>query len=162
LPIQVIKGAANKRLQDALNQLDKKVAKVGWFTDAKYEKGTQVAYVAAIQEYGYPSKNIPPRPFFRPTIATKQNEWSKIIESGSRGVLNGRNTVYDVFEGLGQRVAGDVRKTISLITTPPLKPATIAARLNRRANGKTVGNLTKPLIDTGHMYGTLINKTENE
>lgn len=29
-----------------------RVAKVGWFPSAKYEDGTPVAYVAAIQEYG--------------------------------------------------------------------------------------------------------------
>lgn len=153
---------AGKRLEIALKNLEGKVGKVGWFEKSKYETGVSVAYVATIQEYGYPAKNIPPRPFMRPTIAAKEGEWRKIAESGAKAVLNGNQTAYTVMEAIGLKAAGDIRKTISLIWTPSLSPKTIQARLRKRSNNKTVGNLTKPLIDTGIMLGTLTNTVEDE
>lgn len=153
---------AGKNLEVALKNLQGKVGKVGWFEKSKYEDGTSVAYVAAIQEYGYPNGNIPPRPFMRPTIAKKQQEWAKIAESGAKAVLAGKSQVGQVMEAIGLKAAGDIRKTISLITTPPLSPRTIEARRSRRADKKTIGSLTKPLIDTGIMFGTLTNTVEDE
>ena len=153
---------AGKNLEQALKQLEDKVGKVGWFEKSKYEDGTPVAYVATIQEYGYPEGNIPPRPFMRPTIAEKQGEWTKIIESGSRAVLNGKAQAKDVLEAVGLKAAGDIRKKISTITAPPLSPRTIEARRAKRADKKTIGLLTKPLIDTGIMLGTLTNTVEDE
>jgi hypothetical protein len=153
---------AGKNLQIALKNLQGKVGKVGWFEKSKYEDGTPVAYVATIQEYGYPAGNIPPRPFMRTTIAEKQQEWKKIAESGSKAILNGKATVGTVMEAIGLKAAGDIRKKISLITAPPLSPRTIEARRSRRADKKTIGLLTKPLIDTGIMFGTLTNTVEDE
>jgi hypothetical protein len=151
-----------KRLEIALKNLEGKVAKVGWFEKSKYETGVSVAYVATIQEYGYPAKNIPPRPFMRPTIVKNENQWKKIAESGAKAVLNGNQTVANIMEAIGLKAAGDIRKTISLVWQPPLSPKTIQARLRKRADNKTVGNLTKPLIDTGIMLGTLTNTVEDE
>lgn len=155
---------AGKNLEIALKNLQGKVGKVGWFEKSRYDDkaNTPVAYVAAIQEYGYPAGNIPARPFMRPTIAKYENEWRKLAESGSRAVLNGKATIGDVMEGIGLSAAGQIRKTISLIVTPPLSPKTIYARLHRKSDKKTVGLLTKPLIDTGVLYGTLTNTVENE
>jgi hypothetical protein len=156
------KTEAGKHLEVALKNLEGKVGKVGWFEKSKYPDGTQVAYVATIQEYGYPAHNIPPRPFMRPTILNKRNEWVKIAESGAKAVIKGDQAIDSVIEAIGLKAAGDIRKTISLIWTPPLSPRTIQARLNRRKNKKTVGNLDKPLVDTGIMLATLTNVVENE
>lgn len=152
---------AGRQLEIALKNLEGKVGKVGWFEKSKYENGTPVAYVATIQEYGYSPRNIPPRPFMRPTIVEKQNEWRAIAESGARAVLKNTKTVADVMEGIGLKAAGDIRKKISAIFAPPLSPKTIEARLRRRADKKTMGLLTKPLIDTGIMFGTLTNTVED-
>ena len=153
---------AGKKLEIALKNLEGKVGKVGWFEKSKYDDGTPVAAVAAVQEYGWPARSIPPRPFMRPTIISKQGEWRVIAENGAKAVLEGQATVYDVMEDIGQRAAGDIKKAISLVFTPPLSPRTIQARLNRKSNKKTVGNLTKPLIDTGIMFNSLINVVEDE
>ena len=163
MTIQRVKTKEAHQLQVALKNLDGKVGKVGWFEKSKYadKDATPVAYVAAIQEYGYPSKNIPARPFMRPTIADKQVEWASIVKQGSAQILKGNQTIGDVLELLGLKASADVKKTISQITTPPLAEATIAARLARKADKNTVGNLTKPLIDTGIMFNTLTNTVED-
>ena len=160
-----VQSEVGKKLAVALKTLgDRKVGKVGWFEDSKYPEKPHapVAYVATIQEYGYPAGNIPARPFMRPTIRDKQTQWRLIAEQGAKAILKGSAKPGDVLEAIGLRAAGDIRKTISLITAPPLKESTIRARLAKRANKKTVGSLTKPLIDTGLMYGTLTSKVEDE
>lgn len=159
-----VKTDAGKNLEIALNNLSGKVAKVGWFEKSKYPEppNTPVAYVATIQEFGYPAKNIPPRPFMRPTVAQKSVEWKEIAKRGAEAVLKSNATAATVMEAIGLKAAGDIRKTISQIFSPPLKPATIAARLAKRADKKTVGRLDKPLIDTGLMFATLTNVVENE
>jgi hypothetical protein len=159
-----IQGEAAKKLEIALKNLSGKVGKVGWFENSRYPDPPhiQVAYVATIQEYGSPANNIPPRPFVRPTIIAKQKEWSEIAEKGAKAILNGGQTIDNVMEGIGLKAAGDIRKAITLVVSPPLKPATIAARLRKRANKKVTGLLTKPLIDTGLMLSTLTNTVEDE
>lgn len=156
------KTPIGKALEVNLRHLKGKIGKVGWFEKSKYDNGVSVAYIATIQEYGYPQGNIPPRPFFRPTIAKQQNEWRIIAQRGSKAVIEGKMQIGDVMEQIGLKATGDVKETISLILTPPLSPRTIQARLARRANKKTMGLLTKPLIDTGLMLNTLTNTVESE
>jgi len=143
---------------------NKKVGKVGWFENSRYPDAdaTQVAYVAAQNEYGNPNKHIPARPFMRPTIIAQQDTWKKVAEQGAKNILRGNQTSGDVLEMIGLKASGDIRKTISKILTPPLAQSTIEARIARHADKKTVGKLTKPLIDTGLMYGTLTNVVEDE
>ena len=150
-----------KALQVALKHLEGKVGKVGWFENAKYEDGTQVALIAAQNEYGNPSKHIPPRPFLRPTIASKQKEWADIAARGSKAILANKATTAQVMELIGRAAVADIQKTISLLQEPPLSERTIAARLAKRKNKKHVGALTKPLIDTGVMFATLISIIED-
>ena len=161
IEIKRVDGVAKHQLEVALSKLDGKVGKVGWFEKSKYEDGTQVAYIAAIQEYGWPAKNIPPRPTMRPTIIKKRKEWQKIAEAGAKAILAGTQTIETVMEGIGLSAAGDIRKAITELTEPPLSPATIYARLHRKSDKKTIGLLTKPLIDTGIMLGTLTNVVED-
>ena len=159
-----VKTDAGKHLEVALNELSGKVAKVGWFEKSKYPKppNVPVAYVATIQEFGYSPKNIPPRPFMRPTIQQKRVEWGKIAERGAQAILKGNATATTVMEAIGLKAAGDIRKTISTIWSPPLKPRTIEARLSKRSDKTTRGLIDKPLIDTGLMFATLTNTVEDE
>lgn len=142
-------------LKVILNGLKDKSAKVGWFESAKYEDGTPVAYVATIQEFGAPSQSIPARPFIRPAIKENEKSWSSIAESGARAVLRGVATTGDVMEAIGGKAAADIQNAITQVKTPALKDSTIAARLRKRADGKTVGNLTKPLVDSGLMLASV-------
>lgn len=153
-----------QRLAIAVGDLDGLVGKVGFFDTAKYADGTPVAYVASIHEFGAAEQGIPPRPFFRPTIAERSAEWTKQFGQGARAVAKGTFTASQVMDAVGLGAAGDVAKTIAGITTPPLKDATIAARRRRYANPKlgkkTKGNLAKPLVDTAVMVNSVTHIVE--
>ena len=160
--IRRVAGPGKAQLQVMLNGLqDNKQGKVGWFESARYENGTAVATIAAIHEYGAPGRNIPPRPFFRPTIADKQAEWRSVVVQGAERIVRGQATQADVLEVLGLKAAGDVAAKIASIQSPALKKSTVDARRRRRADRKTVGNLTKPLVDTGLMISTISNTVED-
>lgn len=155
-------GPGAERLKLLLQGVTNKVGKVGFFETSKYEDGTPVAYVATIQEYGAPERGIPPRPFMRPTIAEKQNEWKGLAEQGARAMLDGKATGEQVLEVIGLKAAGDIRKAISAVTTPALKPATVAARLRGYKDKQTVGSLTKPLVHTGVMLNAVTSVVEDK
>lgn len=142
-------------LERKLKELGTKSVKAGWFESSVYPNGTPVAYVAAIQEYGYPAGGIPPRPFMRPTIAKQLNAWKALMLSGAKAVLAGNETIHNVLDKLGAKAAGDVAVTISQITQPPLKPATIAARARKRVNRGITTSLSKPLVDTALLINTV-------
>ena len=108
---------------------------VGFLPNAVYPDGTNVAQVAAYNEFG--TEKIPSRPFFRTTIAEKSPEWGPAL--GKLVVSNG----YDAskaLDALGQGVAGQIRQGIIDMNTPPNAPSTL-----RQKKG------TKPLVDTGQM-----------
>lgn len=158
------KSSFLSRLPELMKDLDGKVGKVGWFEKSKYDDkdATPVAMVAAQNEYGNPNKHIPARPFMRPTIIEKENEWKAIANKGAKEIIKGNQTVDDVLELIGLKAAGDIKRTITKIYEPPLSPRTIAARVSKRSNKTTMGLLTKPLIDTGYMINSLTNVVEDE
>lgn len=151
-------GGLSEHLQKAIADLETKRLSVGWFDTAKYEDGTPVAYVATIQEFGYPGGNIPPRPFMRPTIAEKRDEWTDTLRKGSKQVINGKLTVTQMLGQFGMMASGEIAQTISQVTSPPLKPSTLRARQSRK---KTPGVSTKPLVDTGLLIQSVSSKVED-
>lgn len=122
------------------------VAQVGFPSGKNYPDGTSVAYVAAIQEFGAPAVNIPPRPFMRPTVAAHKDEWTKIIAKSIPQVVEGKKSAEDVLELVGIKASADIQETISKVSSPPLKPATIQRK-----------GSAKPLIDTGLMVASVRN-----
>ena len=158
-----VPGPAAVPLEQALKGLVGVVGKVGWFDTAKYPDGTPVAYVAAVQEYGFPEGNIPPRLGMRSTSAEKRAEWGGGAGQASKAVLAGKLTAIAAMETLGLKAAGDFRKHISEVTAPPLKVNTVKARLAGKKQGNVVSiTVAKPLVATGHMLATLTNVTEKE
>jgi hypothetical protein len=100
-----------------------------------------VALVAAVQEFGAPSRGIPPRPFFRNMVKNKSKEWPAAIAQ----LLRQHN--YDAHKVLsltGAAIAGQLRQSIKDISSPPLKPATV----RRKGHAKL-------LVDTGHMLASI-------
>lgn len=148
-------------LNARLKELDDKQARTGWFSSAVYADGTPIAYVALIHEMGSPVKNIPPRPFMRPTVLRERNNWKEIMLAGSKAILRGTASSYDVMEAVSAKAAGDVRKTISQIWNPPLKEATVKARARRYKSKEITQSLRKPLVDTAKMINSLTNKVED-
>lgn len=111
--------------------------KVGFLENATYPDGKPVAMIAAINEYGAPSRGQPARPFFRRMINAKQGEWAAAIA----GVLQANgNDVERSLNIAGAAIAGQLRQSIVDLVDPPLAPSTIARK-----------GFDKPLIDTSHM-----------
>lgn len=121
--------------------------KVGWFDSARYPDGTPVAYVATIHEHG--AGPIPARPFMRPSVAEYGASWMELMGQGAKAALNGSVSPAAVLEAVTLRAAGDVGKAIRAVTSPPLKPMTIARK-----------GFDKPLVDTGQMLQSVTGKVE--
>lgn len=154
-------------------------AKVGWFESAKYEDGTPVAYVAAIQQSGYGP--IPPRPFMNLTPA-QEKQLREIAQDCSQRVIEGTMTPHDAMETLALVAEGFIAQNIADVTSPPLSPITIELRHMKQKDpdlvvtGATVGEAarrvkepgyippsgvsTKPLNESGHMIATLTSVVE--
>lgn len=156
-------------LDARLRELNGVETAVGWFENARYENGTPVAYVAAIQELGKHA-----RPFLRPTINEKSGDWAVLMGRGARAVLDHGESPESVLDKVGFQVEGDISKTISEIYAPPLSPITILLRYwrrqGRKITGRTVGEAAraiaqpgyvqpavsdKPLVDSGILLDTL-------
>jgi hypothetical protein len=128
----------NQILADMAKQVSSAQAvRVGWLEGAVYPSGVPVALVAAMDEFGVPSRGQPPRPAFRNMIAAKQGEWPKAIAD----LLKTNN--YDAkitLQQTGEAVARQLRQSIIEITEPPLKPSTIKRK-----------GFDKPWIETGFL-----------
>lgn len=131
-----------------------KVAKVGWFESAKYEDGTSVAHVAAIQEFG-DGKKIPPRPFMRTTFAEKAEDWVDLGRQALRAVAKGQLSGDQALEVVGMQAVGDIKQKITDIHEPKLSPYTIQQRLNDRKDKTVTASLEKPLIDSAIMFNSI-------
>ena len=114
---------------------------VGFLEGATYPDGTSVAMVAAINEFGAPARNQPPRPFFRNMIADKSSAWGRAIAD----LLD--ETDYDAtrtLELVGMGIKGQLQQSIRDLTTPPLKPSTVRRK-----------GFDKPLVDTSVMINSV-------
>ncbi|ATG17001.1 hypothetical protein CO695_12120 [Providencia alcalifaciens] len=140
------------QLKAIYDELGKKQLKVGFFEHSKYPDGTPIAYVAAIQELGYPAGGIPPRPFLRPTMKNKKTEYGQLIFRVAKAAANGNITVNDGLTQVGAKAASDVKLAIKAVTTPVLDDATVKARARRHSKGKSTN---KPLVDTGQMLNAV-------
>lgn len=131
-----------RRLEEILHKVKgvKKV-RVGFLENAKYPDGTQVALIAAIQDFGAPSRNIPPRPFFRNMVKDKSPEWSKAIAN----LLKANN--YDARKTLdqtGQAIVGQLKDSIIEGAWVANAPSTVKQK-----------GFDKPLIDTSHLLNSV-------
>lgn len=155
-------GIDKAKFEQIINGLGDYEGKIGWDASAVYPNGTQTAMVAAIQEFGDPSHNIPSRSYMRSTINEKNQEWRESSEKASRLVLEGKISPKDGFSQLVLGAEGDFVEKITTLQNPPLEQSTIEARMRKRADKHTVGNLTKPLVDTGYMLSTLTSTVDGE
>lgn len=147
-----------ENFQRGMNELKRMQAEVGWFAGSNYPDGTPVAYIATIQEFGYPQGGIPSRSFQRVTLADQQQAYSNLMAKGARGVLGGKISSRQMLDALGLQVAGDMRKQIASGDYEALADATLAARARRR--GVDVADVNSdPLRDTNLMVNTLVNQT---
>ena len=179
-----VKRITRPEFNNALKALNGKQlqAKVGFFPSAEYEDGTPIAYIAAIQEFGFPAGGIPPRSFIRSTIAEKKGkEWKQLMKNEGKKIILGKSTVAEALEAMALQAEGDMAKTITKITDPPLSPATLQLRKWKKQGLKVTGTLvarakilaakgladtsgvsTKPLNDTGALLAHLTSTVEEK
>ena len=146
---KVIHGKGIARMRKQVESVNKASLEVGFFDTAVYPSGVPVAYVASIHEFGWGP--IPARPFMRPTIANKKQEWVKYLQGGFKRVANGQMTVNAVLSQMGGAIAGQINESIIAVSTPPIKDATVAARKRKLADGgkSAQASISKPLVATG-------------
>lgn len=145
-----------------LNQLSQVEGKTGWFSSAKYEDGTQVAYAAALNELGH--GNTPPRPFMRPAEIEHRKEWADIAARGAKAMLTSNTTATDVMKAVTLQAEDDVRDSILAVTAPALSPITIELRAMKKRNpslivtGSTVGEAARKVAQTGYQKPNVSDK----
>lgn len=149
-------------LRQTIKALDGAQGRVGWFPSAKYEKGQPVAGIAAVHEFGIPSKNIPERAFMRPTAIEHHNEWKETVGQLTKAAAQGHIKPDDIMEAVCLAAEGHVRGAIIKLSGPKLKDATIAARKRRLANGGkgAASTIEKPLVDSGIMLASLTSEID--
>lgn len=115
--------------------------RVGIIEQANYEgsDGESVAQVAFWNEYG--TATIPPRPFFRNTIAEHKDEWPK--QAAEMLEANGGD-VRQALADIGEVVKGQIKMTIQDFREPPNAAATVKKK-----------GFDKPLIDTGTLWRSI-------
>lgn len=158
-------GPGRARLAAALKELGNKQGRVGWFASSQYQDGTPVAYVAAIQEFGYAPGGITPRMGLRAMASERQQRWAKVAEQGVKQVLDGRSTATEMMELIGAVAEGDIRKQIASVTEPLLKDTTLEARARRMGleDARFLTNTgAKPLVDSGYMLATVTHVVEDQ
>lgn len=158
----VVDRSALKTLRKAISGAHGIKTTTGWLESAKYDDNTPVAGIAAVHEFGSAGQGIPPRPFIRPTVSEKSAEWDALLAEGAKAVLEGRRTMTQVMQALGLKSAADIKNAIAQYNGIPLKDATVKARIRKKADGKTVGSLTKPLVEEAIMINTITSETTNE
>ena len=127
-----------QRLTELAAQAATAKVRVGIIEQANYEgsDGESVAQVAFWNEYG--TATIPPRPFFRNTIAEHKNEWPK--QAAALMKTNGGD-VRQTLELMGEGVKGQIKMTIQDFREPPNAAATVKQK-----------GFDKPLINKGTLW----------
>lgn len=149
---------------------DGDLLRLGFLENATYPDGTPVAYIAAINEYGNPGNNQPPRPFFRQMIAAKSPGWGVRMA----GVMKANGCdVAKAFNVMGEGISGQLRQSIIDLAGPALSKVTLLlhqrfpmrdgmtfadvlkARDDIAAGIEPSGAHANPLVWTGHMLASV-------
>jgi hypothetical protein len=134
--------ALQKKLAEIAEQIgDPKTLRVGFLEGATYPDGESVAMVAAANEFGDPSMNRPPRPFFRRMLAEKSPQWGDDLGKIALAVNYDASALFAL---MGERIKDQLQGSIRDFTDPALAQSTIQRK-----------GFDKPLIDTGHMLNSV-------
>ncbi len=122
---------------------------VGFYSTSRYEDGTPVALVAAVNEFGAPDKGIPERPYFRKALADSGTK--RGISNLVKNKIDAKRMVIELplANDIGEFVGLQVQESIRSLRTPPNAPDTIARK-----------GSSNPLIDTGFMRQSVAHEVE--
>lgn len=120
-----------------------KTVSVGFLAGSTEADGTSVPMIAAIQEYGAPKANIPPRPFFRNMIAAHKDEWGPDVEKYMKAHDYNAELVLNY---MGEKIGGELRQSIVDTNEPALSPVTLMLRQMKTDNPSLRGRITKSTV----------------
>lgn len=114
--------------------------------EAAAERGSGLtnAGLAAIHEFGSPSRSIPERSFLRSTFDEKVKGYEKELDRIAGAQIDGAQLSGEM-RLLGEQYRADVIDKIRSGIPPPLADATVARK----------GGETTPLIDTGQLLNSI-------
>ena len=143
-----IKTSGGKKLEAVLKKAEdarRSKIKVGFFSDAKYDDGTQIAAVAVVNEFGL--ADTPERPFLRRATAELEDAVPKAL----RDVIDPTTMTVDgpTADRVGRLAVEVVQDAIDTLKDPPNAPSTVM--LKRGDN---------PLVDSGQMKAAVSYETE--
>lgn len=122
------------------------VVTVGFQDGSTGADGQLLALRAALNEYGVPSHNQPPRPFFRRMIAKNKSKWPKNLATALVA------TNYDAARSLGligQEIEGELRQSINDLVSPKLAESTVQRK-----------GFDKPLIEHAEMIDSITSEVK--
>jgi len=142
MPVKHVKiaGGIEKKLSATLRAAPYRL-RVGFMESDRYPRGIPIATVAAINDFGAPSRGIPPRPFFRNMVRDKSPQWPNTLADLLKA--NG----YDAkaaLDKMGLIIADQLRDSILHGAWTPNAPSTV----------KRKGS-NQPLIDTRRMIDSV-------
>ena len=147
----MVSGFDLSKIEATLNRVkgfDNMVAQVGVPQGPTYDNGKSVAYVAAIQEFGY---GVHARPFFHPAIKKNKLNWAKTLGKCIPKVIAGKESPSDSLNEVGSQAQLAIQTEIINLYAPALSPITVLLRKWRKGgekiSGKTVGKAARAIAD---------------
>lgn len=141
----VIDDRVWKALRKKIADVGRHHVRVGVFASAGSEKGTTIADIAAIHEFGAPKANIPARSFLRSAFTNDGGAALRAMsERVARSILSEKIDLRRALDALGAWAANAVKVRIRSNIAPALAKATIVRK-----------GSSKALIDTGRLMNAI-------
>jgi len=119
--------------------------RVGIHEDAE----SDLAVIAATNEYGSEDGRVPERSFLRATADANAAAYTDALTEAVDAHNMGRTPLKKGLARLGARVEGDIKAFMTDLQDPPNAPSTIARK-----------GSSNPLIDTGRLRGAIAHKED--
>jgi hypothetical protein len=110
------------------------------------EDGASNALIAAVHEFGSPSRNIPERSFIRSAFAANRQTYLAMLRDVVKSVYQLKGGLEPGLGRIGAKMAADIKRGITAGPgiPPPLAPETVARKGSDRA-----------LVDTGQLVNSI-------
>lgn len=170
-----MKRKSNKKAWEALKQpMPNYLIQAGWFETAKYDNGTPIGGIAAVQNYGATINvtdkmrgffayhfgvhlkkttttiTIPPTHFYEHCLEKNKEKWKNLIAQNWKAVFAGLLSPQGATESLGSTMENDLRREIVDVDYPPVTRFTLTQKLSKYKKQKDVGDLAKRFQTKDH------------
>lgn len=137
------------RLVDRMRDMNKQKVLIGVPEGVSHSDGINMGALAAIHEFGAPSRGIPERPFLQPSMDKNLDKYKALMAREAKGVVLKRSTLHQALAKVGMLAAADVQAYMVSGAFKPLAASTIKAK-----------GSSKPLIDSGQLRQAITYKVE--